>query len=134
MSSKVCPKCNVTHGARKLVCECGHDFGCKRSGKHADGVPPPGVAHAFPWPEPGTWIFDMPKGMAPIRPPEDLPQGQLSASVVKEQISYEGLGFCIYSFIHADRIADERLRELWTRARMTMQEIVGYLDQMEWEV
>jgi hypothetical protein len=75
----------------------------------------------------------MPRGMPAIRPPEDLPSGQLSAGQVKAQVSYEGLGFCIYSFIRADRIADEKLRALWAQARATMQEIVGYLDQTAWD-
>jgi hypothetical protein len=78
-------------------------------------------------------VWDRPKGLPSLSPPSDLPSGPLSASTIKQQVSYEGLGFCIYSFIHADRIADERLRELWTQARATMQEIVGYLDQTEWE-
>ncbi len=154
MPFKVCPNCNTKHGARRLTCTCGHDFGCKRSGKHAIVAIPTDVpaetvavvsgkkrrrrktqdgAHEFPYPEPGTWIWDRPKGMPPICPPSDLPQGPLSAGVIKAQVSYEGLGFCIYSFIKADRIADPRLRELWIQARATMQEIVGYLDQTPWE-
>lgn len=150
MPFKVCPNCNTKHGARRLTCTCGHDFGCKRNGKHAVvAVPAESVpvesgkkrrrrkkhdgAHVFPYPEPGTWIWDRPKGMPPVYPPSNLPQGPLSTGVVKAQVSYEGLGFCIYSFIKADRIADPHLRELWTQARVTMQEIVGYLDQTLWE-
>jgi len=52
---------------------------------------------------------------------------------IKAQVSYEGLGFCIYSYIRADKIADPHLRELWVKTRATMQEIVGYLDQTSWE-
>jgi hypothetical protein len=71
--------------------------------------------------------------MPALCPPSPLPAGPLSVGVVKAQVSYEGLGFCIYSFIRADRIADARLRELWSKARATMQEIVHYLDQVPWE-
>jgi hypothetical protein len=122
MPSKICPSCNTAHGARKLVCECGHDFGCKH--KTTPGT------HDFPYPEPGKWVWVLPKGMPPIHSP-DVPPGPLSASVVKEQISYEGLGFCVYSLIPPDHVADERLRELWVAARAAMREIVDYLDQVE---
>jgi len=136
MPFKVCPKCYAKHGPRRRTCTCGHDFGCKCSGKHV-AKPVAGRrkkgAHEFPWPEPGTWIWDRPKGLPPVCPPSDLPQGPLSAGVVKARVSYEGLGFCIYSFIKADRIADLYLRELWGKVRATMQEIVSYLDQVPWE-
>jgi len=147
MPFKVCPKCSAQHGARRLVCTCGHDFGCKRSGKYAvaafvESVEPvePGKKrrrrrkqNEFPYPEPGTWIWDRPKGMLPICPPFSLPTGPFSVGVIKEQVSYEGLGFCLYSFIRADRIADPKLREMWVKTRAMMQEIVMYLEQVPWE-
>ena len=129
MPIKVCPKCLTKHGCRRLVCECGHDFGVKRKETSSPGT----VAHDFPYPEPGTWVWALPRGMPPIKPPEELPSGQLSAGQVKAQVSYEGLGFCVYSFIRADRIADEKLRELWVKTRAAMSEIVEYLDQTTWE-
>lgn len=140
MPFKVCPKCNAKHGARRLTCTCGHDFGCKRSGKHAAEPVEPSKrqrrktgVHEFSYLEPGTWVWDRPKGLPPLCPPSDLPQGPLSTGAIKAQVCYEGLGFCIYSYIRADKIADPQLRELWVKARATMQEIVGYLDQVPWE-
>lgn len=131
MPIKVCPKCLTKHGCRRLVCECGHDFQCKRKDKQT--VTASAVTHDFPYPEPGTWVWSLPRGMPPIKPPEELPDGLLSAGQVKAQVSYEGLGFCVYSFIRADRIADEKLRELWVKTRAAMGEIVEYLDQIVWE-
>jgi len=127
MPIKVCPKCGAKHGCRRLVCDCGHDFGSKRKTKPAD------VTHAFPYPEPGTWVWDKAKGMPPIDAPGELPPGPLSVQVVKEQVSYEGLGFCIHTFIEPARISDPQLQELWVKARTAMQEIVTYLDQVTWK-
>lgn len=122
---KVCPKCGAEHGARKLVCECGHDFGCKRSGKAA--VKAGETPHSL-YPEPGAWIADPMKGMPKIEMPEPLPSGLVSAEGVKEQVSYEGLGFCIYSYIPWERISDPELQRLWREARAAMQKIVEYLE------
>jgi hypothetical protein len=137
MPFKVCPKCNTKHGVRRLTCTCGYDFGGKRivSIDETIAVEPSKrrEAHKFPWPEPGTWIWDRPKGLPAICPPSDLPQGPLSAGIVKAQVGYEGLGFCIYNLIQADRVADSYLRVLWAQARITMQEIVSYLEQVSWE-
>jgi len=131
MPRKVCPKCQLTHGVRRLVCECGYDFGVKRK-TSASNVPGP-VVYEFPYPEPGTWIFMRPKGLPPLTPPDDLPPGPLPANIIKQQVSFEGLGFCIYNFIHVDRIADSHLSELWMKARTAMHEVARYLDQIAWE-
>jgi hypothetical protein len=127
MPIKVCPDCSRKHGCRRLVCECGHTF-IKRV-KQSISDESKHVSHDFPYPEPGTWIWDRPKGMPPLSPPDALPPGPLLTSVVKEQVSYEGLGFCIYSLIKSDRITDPVLRELWARARATMQEIIICLEK-----
>jgi hypothetical protein len=71
--------------------------------------------------------------MPPINPPSALPSGLLPTGVIKAQVSYEGLGFCLYSFIKAERIADPQLRELWAKTRAGMQEIVMYLDKVPWD-
>jgi len=124
MPSKVCPKCNMKHGVRRLVCECGHDFNCKRAVEAVEIVETV---------EPGTWIFDMPKGMPSVCPPAALPPGSLSVGTIRARVSYDGLGFCIYSLIPAARIADPRLKELWVKARAAMKEIVTLLGQATWE-
>jgi hypothetical protein len=124
---KVCPKCHTEHGARKLVCECGYDFGCKRTGKAA--VKSGQVAHPL-YPEPGAWVVDQMKGMPTVHPPDPLPKGPVSAEVVKEHVSYEGLGFTLYSYIPAKRISDPKLQALWREARAAMQKVVEYLEDI----
>jgi hypothetical protein len=126
MPVKKCPQCGATHGARKLVCTCGHDFG-KRTGKAAIKVGE--TPHPF-YPEPGVWIVDKMKGTPDINPPEPLPHGPISAGMVKEQVSYEGLGYTIYSYIPADRIDDPELKKLWREARVAMQRVVEYLENV----
>ena len=110
MPLKTCPKCKAEHGSRKKVCGCGHKF-----------------LHPLV-PEPGGWVMDTVKGMPPIDPPAmDWPKGELSNELVRDETSYEGLGYCIYSLIPAERIKEPPLRKLWSEARAKMQEIVEYL-------
>jgi hypothetical protein len=124
MPSKKCPDCGKVYGVRQLTCECGHDFGCKRSGKVMKCCQAP---HPL-YPEPGAWVADTVKGMPDISSPEPLPQGPLDAATVKEVVSYEGLGYTVYTYIPPERIADSQLRKLWQEARTAMQRVVGYLE------
>jgi len=125
MPSKTCPECSTVHGARKLVCDCGHDFACKRTGKEA--VKSGDASHPL-YPEPGTWVLDKTKGMPGIEPPEDLPRGPIDAETVEHHVAHEGLGFTVYSLIPAERISDPHLRKLWQKTRAAMQEVVEYLE------
>lgn len=121
MPVKVCPKCNLRHGCRRLTCECGHVFGVKPTSK------PTAATDKFPYPEPGVWIWDQPRGMPPLNAPDPLPPGPVSNETVAEHVCYDGLGFTIYSLIPVDRIEDPKLRKLWVEARSAMQKIVEYL-------
>ena len=114
MSLKTCPKCDAKHGSRKKVCECGYVFATKSN-------------HPLV-PEPGGWVLDTYKGLLLINPPAELPRGQLSNEQVYEQMSYEGLGFCIYHLIPANRIKDRKLKKLWADARTALGKIKDYLD------
>lgn len=116
MAKKTCPECGAEHGSRKLACDCGHEFQSKNS-------------HPL-YPEPGAWVANREKGLPKIQPPDPLPPGPVDASTVKEAVSYEGLGFTIYSFIPAKRISDPELRKLWREARTKMQKVVEYLDNV----
>jgi len=129
MPSKTCPECNATHGSRRLKCDCGHDYGCKRTGKEA--VKSGDALHPL-YPEPGGWVLDKMKGMPDIDPPEDLPRGLVDVEIVKEHVMYEGLGFTIYLFIPAERIADLKLRGLWREARAAMQKVAEYLEEVKY--
>jgi len=117
MPKKVCPKCNAKHGTRKLKCDCGHDFSTKN--------------HPL-YPEPGGWVLDGDKKMPPIRQPEPLPKGTIEAKVLRDEyIAYEGLGYCLWEYIPANRIKDPKLRALWVKARKAMLDIVTYLEMVE---
>ena len=82
-------------------------------------------------PEPGEWVYDMPKGMKPVHRPEPLPEGKISNEDVRHQVRYDGIGHCVLSLIPEDRIADPRLRELWRIARKGMQEVLEHLEDCE---
>ena len=97
MSLKTCPKCDKKLGNRTKTCPgCKYEFAMKSN-------------HPLV-PEPGGWVLDTYKGLPKIEPPDELPSGKLSVQQVYEQVSYEGLGFCIYHLIPVDRIADRKLR------------------------
>lgn len=123
MAIKACPKCGKEYGVRKLVCDCGHDFACKRGSKTVDSHPL--------YPEPGGWVVDGTKGMPKIEPPELLSCGQIDTATIKEIIAYEGLGYTLHSYIPADRIVDSELRKLWCEARRAMLRVIDYLEGVE---
>ncbi len=83
--------------------------------------------------EPGDWVNDMPDGMQKPSPPKKLTESKLSAHEIRELAAYEGLGFCIHSFISSQRIADKDLRLLWARAKNSLQKVIDYLEELPTE-
>ncbi|MHC4299615.1 MAG: hypothetical protein ACYS7Y_20240 [Planctomycetota bacterium] len=118
MPKKTCPDCNAEHGTRKKVCECGYAFSATN--------------HPL-YPEPGGWVLDKVKGLPVLDPPEPLPRDRkLNLKELRDQyIAHEGLGYCLYTYIPAAKIADPGLRPLWRKARRAMQAIVEYLETIE---
>jgi len=108
MPKKTCPKCSKQHGTRKKVCDCGHSFGGGRA-------------------EPG-WIADTVKGMPKVETPGPLPDGQMDLNDLREMVSYEGLGYCVWDLVPAERIADQKLCTLWRIARKAMQNVMEHLE------
>jgi hypothetical protein len=124
MPLKTCANCKAQVGPRSLRC-----FSCQtpfivngEKTKRKKGSLPVNV------PEPGQWTFDIPSGMPRPRTPDPLPrEGLLTNEEVYEKVSYEGLGFCVYTYIPADRIKDQKLKELWKECRATMRQITEIL-------
>ncbi len=112
---KQCPNCDTEWGTRKKVCDCGYAF----------------ITGAHPLaPEPGAWVLDNIKGMPTLSPPPELPEGKLSTEELRDQhVAYEGLGFCIYVYIPAEKIEDPKLRTLWKKARQAMQDVVVCMEE-----
>ena len=121
MPLKICPLCQKKSGVRTKLCSCGHDF--KASLK------PTTEAHKMSM---GSWVNKMPKTMKAqvVPPPMESDDNLLSNDEVKDEISNEGLGFCIYSYLPVAKLRDVKLRKLWVGARMAMQHVVEYL----WDV
>jgi hypothetical protein len=119
MAQKTCPKCNTQYGPRKKICdECGHIF------IKQEAVPTP------IYPEPGTWVLNQPKGFDTTGPPPELPRDRkLNLQEAQQHIAYEGLGFCIFSYIKANRIEDKKLAELWKKANTAMKEVIKYVEE-----
>jgi hypothetical protein len=72
--------------------------------------------------------LDTYKGLPEIDPPGELPAGKMTVPAVYDHVSREGLGFCIYHLIPANKIKDAKLRKLWTDARAALGRIKEYLD------
>jgi len=113
MALKTCPSCGAQYGPRKKKCDCGYAFVTRST-------------HPLV-PEPGGWVLDRYRGLPEIRPPGPFPPGQFDTVTVREYTSYEGLGFCIYSLIPANRIKDQQLRKLWSNARAAMQKVQEFI-------
>lgn len=76
----------------------------------------------------GAWVEDMPKGMPKIVIPSPLEHGQkLSNNELCEYISYEGLGFCVQSYIDSERIDDENVALQWKKVKDEMDKLVDML-------
>jgi len=84
--------------------------------------------------EPGNWVFDTPVGMPIPKPPDILPNKTLSAWEIRDLVSYEGLGYCLRSYIPAKRIEEKELRLLWLKAERAMQLVVDYLETLPPEI
>jgi len=109
---KQCPTCQKEWGTRKKVCDCGHEF----------------IGHPLA-PEPGAWVIDDMKGMPKMSPPPELPEGKVSTEELRDwHVAYEGLGFCIYHYIPAEKIEDPKLQTLWKKARQAMQDVVVFME------
>jgi len=127
MPLKTCPKCKKGCGPRLKVCKCGHVFeGTKATGRRRRGTK--GSSHAHPLvPEPGAWVLDSYHGLPELSCPESLPPGKLDAETLKEQVQYEGLGFCIYHLVPPERVKDPKLQKLWKEAGDAMRGVINYL-------
>jgi len=119
MPHKSCPKCRKMHGPRKKVCECGHNFGVRSSKSHP-------LTHPLA-PEPGGWVLDDMRGMPKIGPSPPLDGEPMTNAEVIQCVAYEGLGYCIYSYIDPSKIVDSRLRTKWEKAQKAMREVQSFL-------
>ncbi len=74
------------------------------------------------YPEPGTWADE------DTTPPDCLSAGKLATDVIRDRVGYDGLGFCIFVLISADKIRDKRLAKRWKEARTAMLRVVECLE------
>lgn len=89
---------------------------------------PRSVRHKL-YPEPGAWVLDKTHGLPVIGPPQLPVTKNLTTKQVADEVEYHGLGFCIYSYIFPEKIADKDLAEKWRAARKALVAIVKHLDQ-----
>jgi len=77
----------------------------------------------------GLWVYDTPpKSIGKIRRPEPLEHGcQLDLEDVRQLVSYDGIGYCIFEYIPASKIEDKELKKLWTAAKKSIDKVVNYL-------
>lgn len=64
--------------------------------------------------------------MPDIEEPEPLSSDeQLSNDDVRNHISYEGIGYCILTYIGEAQILDKELQALWIEAKKILKKIIG---------
>jgi len=132
---KNCPKCNKEHGAKKRVCECGHEFTKKiviekNEIPTGDSKPDKFKRKYDRFGEkevcPGLWVYDIPKDMPRIVSPGPL-KNNATRQEIYEYVAYNGLGDSIFSYITDDNINDSRLRERWKKAKEAMMDVWDYI-------
>lgn len=127
---KVCDSCQTSVGARTRICKCGHAFGSKQ-GKPASPAKKKVKQNKHPlghhMAAPGLWVYDLPKGMAKIHIPDDLPDGPMTTQAVYDHVAYNGLGDSIFENIPDKKIADPKLKKLWIKARKAMDDVWRHL-------
>jgi hypothetical protein len=123
MPVKICENCKLENHVRRLACTgCGVNFPIKEKKikKEKLSTSAPSTVGM------GKWISDKVPGMPETTLPEPN-DNELDNEELKEEIEYNGLGFCIYDFIQKNQIKDEELRKLWVIAKDAMKDIVIYL-------
>lgn len=116
MPLKICPECEAEHGPRKLQCDCGYVFSAKKNKNDKKAVNDYIPGGYFRWHE------EMPTGKK-IEPPDPLPKrGKIDIDVVRDYVSYHGLGDAI-EFIPAKKIEDTELRKLWQTALKNLKKV-----------
>jgi len=82
------------------------------------------------YPEPGAWVIGTrQRGLPEISPPSHPVKPGLTNDQVRDYVTYEGLGYCVCSFISPDKIKDMKLQELWVKAHRSLKDVVEYLDR-----
>jgi len=82
-------------------------------------------------PEPGHWVAEDRRGLPDIAPPEPLPRDRLLETweIRDHYVAYEGLGYCVYTYIPVGKIADPKLKKLWHEARVAMRRVVEHMER-----
>lgn len=112
MPLKQCPKCSKECGPRTKICpSCNYDFNIQSSSSTKTTVKKSKQDSSLTKNVigQGTWIYDTTKGLPVVEIPEPLTEKKLSVEQVREYISYEGLGYCIFTYIDAKKISDKPL-------------------------
>lgn len=81
------------------------------------------------YPEPGAWVIDNYQRLPRIDPPKIFKLYDLTTKQVADLVEYEGLGYCIFSYISSEKIRDKALALKWKKAREAMLEVVLCLDR-----
>jgi ribosomal protein L40E len=121
MPYKTCEECGEKNGPRAKRCKkCSASFGTKTTKSEL-------------YPEPGEWIEDRSQPRLPkIEPSQPLGKTErFDNEEIRDHIAYEGLGFCVYSYIGPNQIIDPKLRSLWADARIALRRIIRHIDEQE---
>lgn len=146
MPHKSCPECKKECGPRTKECpECQYDFSSSTTKteekEKVKTSPSPKTKRKKLTKKSktligiGSWINDTTKGMPKIEYPEPLSciPGLLTIEDISNQCAYEGMPFCVYEYIPANRIEDKKLAKMWSEASKKLIEITHYILDKEIE-
>lgn len=75
----------------------------------------------------GTWLWDTSKKPPfKIEQPEALPVS-VDKDLIREYITYYGLGYVIHDYVPFAKIADKKLAAMWEKCRLQLIEIIKYI-------
>ena len=77
-------------------------------------------------------MLDAWKDLPKVEPPPPLKNDEkLTVAEVENLVAYEGLGYCIFTYISSGKIEDGELAILWEHAKQSMIAVVDYLSKLQ---
>ena len=132
MPEKICECGNKVHVRVRICPKCKKEF-VKKVKKEKKTTKHKSLNEIVEKAAVGEWLDDVPKGFPKQEIPEQLEKIKktndflLDNDEIYDYIMYEGLGYCIMTYIQAEKIKDQKLSEMWTNCRKQMLDVLKYV-------
>lgn len=112
---KTCPKCSSKVHVRRRECACGYSF--------KPGAPKVEVSEEI---KQGAWVKTLKNPGLPEPIPKDR---KFTNEELRDVIAEEGIGYCVFDYIPADKIEDQEVAKVWQETYDLFTRIVELLDR-----